>query len=198
MLRSLLVVALAFGLAGCAADEDHSAAAPLILDYTRMGSIVLTVAKLDFISNGPLQPGADESFFAEFKPKLADGAYRWGVDRLQAAGGQGRAVYSIDKASLTRHRLPVSSGWDSLFKREQAERWVAQLSVTLRVSDGPDRYSGQAGASVTRSTTLPESATPAEQENAYRRLLLGLLDDLNTQMTISIRTHLNAVTVAAP
>ncbi len=200
MPRFILAAALCIALAGCAA-EPPPLTAPLTLDYARYGAIQLTVGKIDFISVSALQPAPDAGFFSRFKPSLADAAYRWGQDRLQAIGSQGYAVYSIDKATLTRAPLPFGNPGrglfqqtQNLFKREQAEKWIAQVTVTLRVADGPERYSGHASATVTRSTTVPEKATAREQENAYRRLLLGLMDDLNAQMPHSISTHLNAVT----
>lgn len=200
MFRSMLAAVFCVALTGCAADPPPPVA-PLTLDYTHYGAIQLTVGKIAFISDSALQPAPDAGFFGRFQPSLADAAYRWGQDRLQAIGNQGQAVYSIDKATLTRAPLPFGNPGrglfqqtEKLFKREQAEKWIAQLTVTLRVANGPDRYQGRASATVTRSTTVPENATPREQENAYRRLLLGLLDDLNAQMPQSIATHLNAVT----
>lgn len=202
MSRLMLTIALCAVLGGCTA-EPPPAVAPLTLDYARYGAIQLTVGKVDFISDSLLQPAPDTAFFSRFKPSLADAAYRWGKDRLQAIGSQGTAVYSIDKATLTRAPLPFGNPGrglfqqtEKLFKREQAEKWIAQVTVTLRVANGPDRFRGHASATVTRSTTVPENATVREQENAYRRLLLGLMDDLNTQLPQSISTHLNAVTVS--
>ncbi len=200
MSRLMLVAVLCATMVGCAA-EPPPPTAPLTLDFTRYGAIKLMVGKVDFISDSPLQPAPDAGFFSRFKPSLADAAYRWGQDRMQAIGSQGLAVYSIDKATLTRAPLPFGNPGrglfqqtEKLFKREQAEKWIAQVTVTLRVANGPERYHGHASATVTRSTTVPENASAREQENAYRRLLLGLMDDLNAQMPQSINTHLNAVT----
>lgn len=189
----LVVLPLLCLLASCAEAPVPHVATPLTLDYTRLGAIKLAVSKLDFINFSPLLARSDAAPVAAFKPQLADAAYRWGLDRLQPMGTQGSAVFKISNATMTRSKLPVQGGVESWFKRSQAEKWIGQITVELRVTDAPNGLSGSASATVTRSTTLPEEASVSEQENAYRRLLLGMMDDLNTQMPASLQQNLNAV-----
>ncbi len=194
----LMALALTLLLAACADAPPPKPVTPLTLDYTRMGPIKLAVSNLDFINHSPIVPPADKAQFPNFKPSLADAAYRWGLDRLQPVAAEGKAVYNISNAAITRTKLPVAGGIENWFKREQAEKWVATLTVELRIKDAAGGFSGQASATVTRSTTIPENASSSEQENAYRRLLLGLMDDLNGQMNAAIQQHLGPVLVAAP
>lgn len=198
MTSRLVALAFVFLLAACADVPPAKPVTPLTLDYTRLGPIKLAISNLDFINHSPIMPAGDKAQFPNFKPSLADAAYRWGLDRLQPVSAEGKAVYNISNASITRTKLPVAGGIENWFKREQAEKWVATLTVELRIKDAAGGFSGQATATVTRSTTIPEQATSSEQENAYRRLLLGLMDDLNAQLTIAIQQHLGPVLVATP
>lgn len=193
----LLTLAFLTLLAACADKPPSKPVTPLTLDYTRLGPIKLAVSKLDFINHSPLMPSADAAP-VNFKPQLADAAYRWGLDRLQPVTAEGTAVYNISNATLTRTKLPQSGGINSWFTRQPAEKWVAAVTVKLQVTNATGGFNGHAEATVTRSTTLPEGATASEQENAYRRVLLALMDDLNSAMTTAIQQHLGPVLVTAP
>ncbi len=198
MLRPLLVgLLLTLGLTACS-SAPQPPITPLTLDYTRLGPIKLAVSKVEFVNHSPLTPSPDMMLFASYQPQLGDSAYRWGVDRLQAAGTQGQAVLHITQANITRSRLPVRDDIGGWFTRSQSEKWVGQVIAELRVSGGAENFTGTATASVSRSTTIPEDATASEKENAYRRLLLGLMDDLNAQMETSMRDHLQAVMLTVP
>lgn len=192
-----LVFTLLALLAACTSEPPARPVTPLTLDYTRLGPIKLAVSKLDFVNQSPLVPAADAATLP-FKPQLADAAYRWGLDRLQPVSAEGVAVYNISDAKLVRTKLPQSGGISSWFTRQPAEKWVATMTVKLQVTNATGGFSGRAEATVTRSTTLPEGATPGEQENAYRRVLLGLMDDLNATMTAAIQQHLAPILVTAP
>jgi hypothetical protein len=197
MRHLLSVVILLSVLAACAEAPQPPAIAPMTLDYTRLGLLPLQVKNLDFRQSTPLNAASDANF-ANYKPRLADAAYRWGVDRLRANGSQGRAVLTIGTATITRNRLAVRDDIGGWFTRAQSEKWVGQLAASLTVEGAGGGFSGTATANVTRSTTLPEDASASEKENAYRRLLLGLMDDFNAQMTTSMREHLQAVLVIVP
>lgn len=198
MRRQTLTLLFAFLLSACAGDQP--AITPLTLDYAPLGAIRLDVAKINFINHTPLTPEPGAADFSAFKPSLADAGYRWGVDRLQAVGAAGQADMRISNASITRNKLPVpqEQGVKDWFSRPQTEQWVARMTVQLRVHEAPGNFVGLATASVGRSTTVLQNPTPAEQEAAYRRLLLGLMDDLNVKMTDSIREHLSPVLLSAP
>lgn len=183
-------------LGACASEPPAKPVTPLTLDYTRLGPIKIAVSKLDFINHSPLVPAAD-AVPVTFKPQLADAAYRWGLDRLQPVSAEGNAVYNIVNATLTRTKLPQGGGIGSWFTRQPAEKWAAAMTVRLQVTNATGGFSGHAEATVTRSTTLPEGATASEQENAYRRILLGLMDDLNSAMTTAMQQHLAPVLVPA-
>jgi hypothetical protein len=198
LLRRSLVL-LSFVLLAACADEARPPVTPLTLDYTRLGKIVLAVNDVSVAQSGALSGAPiDKQSFADLKPQLADAAYRWGYDRLQAGGGQGRAQLVITKASITRTLMQPVGGFEALFRRDAGEKWVAQLGAELRVAGAANDFSGVASAYVTRSTTLPENASAGERENTYRRLLLAMIDDLNLRMEKSIREYLQTVVVTLP
>ncbi len=196
MTRKLLALALLVLVGGCS-SETAAPIQPLVLDYTRLGKINLAVAKLEFMNSAPLATPKDATIFQNYKPQLNDALYRWGIDRLQAGGKQGRAKLVIHDSSLHREALPRQTGIDSWFTRQQSERWSGKATVDLRIEDAGN-FTGNASATVTHSTTLPEDASPSERENAYRRLLLGMMDDLNAKMDRAIRDHLNPVILTMP
>lgn len=196
MHRKFLAFALVVILAACA--EEPVAIQPLTLDYTRYGKISLAVKSLEFTNRASMVQSKGADYFARFQPQLADAVYRWGVDRLQASGHQGNAILVIQNAELSRQILPKHDDIGSWFTRQQGERWNGSVSAELRVQGADGNFTGKAIATVSRSTTLPEDPTENEKQGAYRRLLLGMLDDLNTQMDQAIREHLNPIVAAVP
>ena len=197
MTRKLLALALLVCLAACS-SETAAPIQPLTLDYTKLGKINLAVARLEFMNSVPLAAPKDVAAFQNYKPQLGDALYRWGVDRLQAGGSQGRAALVIRDSELHRDTLPRQTGISSWYTRQQSERWSGKVTVDLRIEGAAGNFTGNASATITRSTTLPEDASPAERENAYRRLLLGMMDDLNVQMERAIRDHLHPVILTMP
>lgn len=196
MTQKFLALALSLMLTACA--DEPAAVKPLTLDYTRLGKITLAVGKLEFTNRAALTPAKDADYFKQFQPQLADGLYRWGADRLQAGGKQGSAVMIIQDAVFTREILPHRTDIGSWFTREQGEKWSGRATVEINVRDAADNFNGKANTTVTHTATLPEEATEAERQATYRRLLLGMLDDLNVQMERAVREHLNAVVLTMP
>jgi hypothetical protein len=194
-LKTAFVVVMVGSFVGCA-DQPARRIAPLVLDYAQLGTMQLAVNKLNFVQTNPLN-STNDPLLSHFKPQLADAAYRWGVDRLQANGQQGQATFYITNATITRQKLTTRDDMGGWFTRKQSEKWVGQLSADLLVKDS-NGFNGTASGSVTRSTTIPEEASAGEQENAYRRLLLGLMDDFNQQMVASMRDHLQPVLGTMP
>ncbi|MGB4102237.1 MAG: hypothetical protein WBK91_10080 [Alphaproteobacteria bacterium] len=192
MTRKFLALALLVFVTACSSDTA-APIQPLTLDYTGRGKINLAVARLEFMNSAPLAAPAEATIFQKHKPQLGDALYRWGADRLQAGGKQGTARMVIHDSSLRREALPRQSGMESWFTRQQGERWSGKATVDLRIEGAAGNFTGNATATVMHSTTLPEDASPGERENAYRRLLLGMMEDLNNKMEAAIRTHLNPV-----
>ncbi len=193
--RKLLALALMAVLAGCA--DEPKAVTPLTLDYARYGKIELAVGKIEFVNRAKLSAARDMEYFQNYKPQLADSIYRWGVDRLQATGKEGRAVLLIRDATREHEMLPQSTGVSSWFTREIGEKWIGRAAVDIQVREAAG-FNGVASATVTRTVTLPEQATAAEKEAAYRRMLLGMMDDFNAQIPQAIREHLNSVVQTMP
>lgn len=197
MSRKLLSLTLLVLMTACA-NETPAPLPPMVLDFAKLGKINLAVAHISYMNNASRTPTKDAAVFQNYKPQLSDALYRWGVDRLQASGTQGQATLEIHDADLRRDSLPLKTGIDSWFTRQQSERWSGKVSVDLRIEGAASNFSGKAGTTVTRSTTLPEDATAADRENAYRRLLRGMMEDLNTQMERAMRDHLNPVILTMP
>jgi hypothetical protein len=197
MSRKLLTLTLLVLMTACANDAP-APLQPMVLDFAKLGKINLAVAHLSYMNNAPRPPTKDVAVFQNYKPQLSDALYRWGVDRLQASGTQGQATLVIHDADLRRDTLPLKTGIDSWFTRQQSERWSGKVTVDLRIEGAASNFAGNASTTVTRSTTLPEDANAAERENAYRRLLRSMMEDLNTQMERAMRDHLNSVILTMP
>ncbi|MEJ0063255.1 MAG: hypothetical protein WDO70_08650 [Alphaproteobacteria bacterium] len=196
MKKFLACFMLLIAVAACTSEAPTRPIGPFTLDYSKLGKITFAVEKMEFMNR--VTPSVDAAYFENFKPQFTDVVYRWGVDRLQAGGGKGRAILVIHDANITREKMHRSTGVNSWFTREQSEKWSAQVAADIRVEGAAGNFNGSATAKASRFTTLLEDATEAEKQGAYRKMITGLMDDLNAELERSIREHLNPAVLTMP
>ena len=97
---------------------------------------------------------------------------------------------------MTSQPLPLKTGIDSWFTRQQALKYTGHAEVTVEAN-------GSAGfatstASATRSVTLPENPNALEKQDAYYSLLNGLMKDLGEHLDSGIQGHLQNFIITAP
>ncbi|MSO65745.1 MAG: hypothetical protein EXQ85_08130 [Alphaproteobacteria bacterium] len=176
------------GLAACAA---YLPPPPLPeLSYAHLPPIRLNVGQIEVneIYEPPLKPPNVEHLFPT-TPQTA--ARRWAADRLQAAGGEGRAVFVIRRASVIETKLPRAQGLRAMFSNEQSERYDGRLEVAIEIRNDRGFQDAFATAQADRSRTLPENVTLYGRERAFLEITEGLMKDVNDQLEVNIRQYLS-------
>jgi hypothetical protein len=151
---------------------------------------VLTLTDLD--RSAPPAPGSPYTK-NNFRPTIASAARQWLTQHLAAVGTTGEATVVLKDASLTSQALPYTK---DLFTRQQASKYIAHAEVEITVK-GHEGY-GQVTAEATHFETLPENSSPIERQDAYTRVLNGLMHDLGVNLDAAIHDHIGDFVVTAP
>jgi len=130
--------------------------------------------------NFPVSPGAT--------------AVQWGHDRLQAAGGPGRAIYTVLRADATETHLAgdQGSGLFGDFTIPQSERYDLNITVRLEILDAGGQVMAKVDATATRSRTVAADATLNDRERVWFNMTEQAMADLNASLDKSIPQYLRA------
>lgn len=194
----LASLALAFVLSACQTQAPPPLRLPE-LTFAHLGPIALDVAQVVVedqrrpLADGAADGAARVEMLAPTPPETA--IRRWVSDRLQPAGGSGTVRVVIKEASITETPLPRTPGIRGTFTNDQATRFDGRMEVEL-VAERRDRaYQAFTGATVARSSTLPENASLYERDQALLKLVEAMMNDLNYRLETGALTHLSGVIV---
>ncbi len=187
MKKTFLSLFLILGLTACASEPMP---APIALDYTRYGKITLNTQDIHTI-NRAISAQPRGSLSNNFQPRLVDALNKWVGDRLDARGDAGHTTVIIKEASLTETGLPMETGVDAWFKRQQEKKYTARVEMDIESQSPVGNLTGFATARAIHAVTLPEDATETEKFEAYRAVLDATMADFNEAMEQSVRSHLS-------
>jgi hypothetical protein len=176
-------------LSACA-EETAPTANP---QYVLPNKINLDVQSLNLVDQSGPQPIDSPYNKNHFQPTITEAIRQWANDRLQAVGSTGQGTVVIRDASLVQQAIPHS---DSMFKRQQASKYVAHADVEIEVRGREG--SGIASAQANRYVSLPEDPNAIEKQKAYFEVLNGLMRDLGTNLESAIQGHLHDFVITAP
>jgi len=190
IVQSLTCGIALLALAACASDPAPVARtvadkdAPLNLD----------VASIDVLDrSGPAL--ADSPYNVNnFQPTLAAATRSWATQKLKAAGPAGQAIVTITDASLKEVPLPHEDSW---IDRPQASKYVAHIAVEVNAAS-PRAGQGHVAAEASRYETLPEEPTSIERQNAYTRILNGIMRDLSVKLRSGAQARMTPFVINAP
>lgn len=171
-------------LAGCETDVPKRS-------FPDIGFLHKAPYKLDVATiEVEKRPAAPESgnVVHEVPVPLTDIAEKWARQRLTAAGTNGTAVVTIEKATLVEEKLPKTSGFRGAFTTDQTERYTADLQIALSLSN--DRGQGNVRASARKIRTIAEDATLAQREKLWFEMVETLSREVDEEMDRQIAAHL--------
>jgi hypothetical protein len=114
----------------------------------------------------------------------------WARDRLVAAGGNARAVFTISDASVVETELKKKEeGITGAFTKEPAQRYDATVEATLSIIDERSAPVRTVTVKAFRSQTVLEGITPNEREQAWYDMTKALMNDFDRQMSAEISAH---------
>lgn len=187
--RRLFLSMAAAGLAaGCARPDPTLRFADLT--FTGRAPIRLDAATVEVV-DAYRMPLADPN--VEHRAPLAPSgaAERWARDVLQAAGRQGRAVFTVDTGSLVESRLQTTGGVTGWFTVDQAERYDATIAGRLELFGGDGRRLGSAQAEASRYQTIAENASLNDRQRLWYSLVEATAKDFAGAIERAIRERLS-------
>lgn len=189
-LGSLPFMAMALALAGLVAGCDSAPPRPTYADirFTDEPPIRLAVGGVDIQSEWQpsIQPPHVEHLFPVEPARVLE---NWARDRIAPAGGNARAVFVIQDASVIEVNLKKKEGVAAVFTKEPSQRYDATVQATLRILDDrgtPVRY---VTVKATRSETVLEDISPNDRDKTWYEMTKKLMADFDRQMSAEISAN---------
>lgn len=181
----VLAVALLSGLSAC----DTPPKRPTYPDirFTDEAPFRLAIASVDVVTEyrAPFHPPNVDHIFPVMPSHAME---NWAHDRLQAAGGPGRAKFTTLNATVAETALTKKSeGLTATFTKEASERYDATVQATLQILDERGFPLRTVQVKASRSQTVIEGITPNDREKAWYEMTKALMADFDQQMDIEIR-----------
>lgn len=196
MKKIIIAISFCVALAACASEPPRPS--PIQMDYSSLGKIYLDTQDMKVIDRTYSTSQRAHNVDRMFKPKLVEAINRWSSDRLQAVGTTGHATFIIKEANIVEQGLPVDSGFDGWFKRQQDRKYTGRIEVEVEAQTPIGGRRAFASAYAIHAITLPEKPTEAEKSSAYKTLLEALMSELNQKIEISMREHMASFIVEKP
>ena len=117
----------------------------------------------------------------------------WAHDRLAATGNGPPATYRILDASVINETLPTEHGMSGWFKDQQNRKITVHLKARLDYSAPHRELSATADAAA--STTLAESATPADVDAACGKVIELAAQGFDERMSREVRARFGDLVV---
>lgn len=162
------------------------------LTYGHMAPIRLSVDRVEIAST--FEPSfADPDVEHLFPTPPQRAAERWALDRLVAAGGDGRrAIFIVREARVTETPLSGAGGVAGLFTTDQEARYDATLEVEIEIRDVAGQRLAFATARVTRTQSVPEGITLDARERIWLELADALVRNMGVELEKNIAKYLGS------
>ena len=128
-----------------------------------------------------------------YKLSVESALKEWVKNRVQKGGPQGTFYAIIKSVTIVSKQLPVKTGMQGYFNREQAEELIGSIEILFSI-EGSARNLPQAEASVkvTASESLPEEASAMEREKAYTSLINRLIAGVDAEAPKQFNQYFSA------
>lgn len=178
--RVLAAIAVPALLGACAAAPAATTPA-----YTQPGPMVGEVFALDVAEVGIVQAGgAEAGTVVDLRATVDD----WARRHLRPEGASGRMTVSVNNAAIRESVYRRTAPGGTSFERIRQYDGLVDLKF-----DGTDirtQRSGFAGATVSRTDSLPYSATQFEIQNLTARMTDAMLRDLLAAVESSLHARM--------
>jgi hypothetical protein len=182
----LIALASAVALGACStppARQDFPE-----ITFQHLAPFKLDVGHVEIVEAYKADPAGDiDDQFPEAPAKVAA---QWGEDRLQAAGSQGQAIYTVVMAKATDTPLPRSQGMSAVTHKDQSDRYDLTIIAKLDLTNVAAHKAGSVTAQAARSQTVSEDMTLNQREAVLFKLLDETMKDINAQFEKLIPQYL--------
>jgi hypothetical protein len=184
MIRSFKHAAfLGLVLAGLVGGCDTPPTRPVFPDihFTNLPRLKLEVAAIDIKDD--FQPSFRKPDVEHLFPVTPEHAVEnWAKDRLQPVGNSLRGRVRIIDASVKEVELPRTQGITGAFTTDQAERYDANVEVSVDILDERGFAIRSVSAKAARSQSVAEGITPNDREQVWYDMTKALMNDLNQEL----------------
>ena len=186
--KSLILLFVITALAGCETPVNEAIFPEQTFQH--LPRIFLNIAEIQITPLYKLS-GKPPNIEHEMPVPPHKAILRWVNDRLVATGTSGKAVITIQEASVIETHLKSIGGVKSAFTNEQSERYNATIKVQIKIiSNNPLRVA-EASATSRRSQTVAENSTLLERRTLWYELTEKLMHSFDKVFEIQIRKHLS-------
>jgi hypothetical protein len=123
-----------------------------------------------------------------FPVSIEKTAMNWANDRLKAVdfSSNKQATFTVKDASVTEEIVKS----EKLFEKDSI-KYLAKLSVALKVSDPNKFSSAETSLNAWRELTIPVDTTIEQKEVYWKNMVDELFEKFNTHMQMNVNKHLN-------
>ncbi len=137
--------------------------------------MVATVALKDTRKPQP----TDVQLSHNFPTTLKDGLRSWLQNRVKASGKYGMLVAELKQAIVTEELIDDNFTWWGMVPTSEKLEYTATLQVALKIIDEYDRQLADVETTVYRKITLPRDLAVPEQQEAFNKLVLSTLKQMD-------------------
>lgn len=174
-MRLALALMLPLAVAACGDDEAASSSAPGTYpqpSYSHLTPIRLDAAQIEIDDSwSPRGASRRVEHLAPYPPRYT--LKRMAEDRLVAAGRSGKAVFTIEDASILRGQ----------------RHYEASLAVRLEILDADGTLLGKADARVAKVRPITGDSSRAERDELYA-FVRDLMAEMNTEFEFQVKQAL--------
>jgi hypothetical protein len=174
-----LALGVTLALAACQAPAPAPTLPPIT--FGQYGPLTFDVARI--VVETPYASPMSPPHVEHLAPTTPEQALRrWVEDRLRAGGRDGTLRVVLKDGRITETKLPVAEGFQGRFRNEQAARYDGRMTVELVGEGAGRRVQGYVEATVERSTTIAENASPFLRDRALHELVQEMARELNYRL----------------
>jgi hypothetical protein len=181
-----LALAVVLLVAGCAPTPQR----PTFPDirFTERPAMRVDAMSVDVIREfrASLQPPFVDHLFPVTPERALE---NWARDRLQPSGTTRRLQARITDASVRETELPRTPGIRGTFTTDQAQRYDAQVAMTVDLLDDNGNPQRTVSAKAARSQTVPEGISPVDRDRVWYDLTRAVMTEFDQEMERQIRTN---------
>jgi hypothetical protein len=170
------MLAAGLGLAACNTPSARQSFPDITFEH--LAPFKLDVGHVEIVRG--YQPDPTNDVSDQFPEAPVNVVEQWARDRLQAAGTQGEATYTITSVRSTDTPLKRSQGMAAVTHKDQSDRYDLAVAINLEVHKLGK--SGALTAQAARSQTVREDITLNQREAVLFNLLDATMKDLNKQL----------------
>ncbi|MDP9195474.1 MAG: hypothetical protein M3O22_01690 [Pseudomonadota bacterium] len=185
---TVLVSALLLSLAACAGPQPAAKAART-MSFADKPSVSLDVAEVRITSE--YEPAGQGAWVQDSFPVSPVAAVRqWANDRLKATGRDGNVHVIVKEAGIRSVPLQKTAGIKGFFTKDHTEQYEGKITVEVIGKSDERKMSGAADATVQRTVSVPEDASPAQRESIQYEMVKKMMQDLDEKLTQAVQVYL--------